>query len=150
MAEIINTDRVAALETERNGLQEQLRTASADIERLKPFEAEVSTLRARVLELEPLANDGKSYRENLIKETIAEGVRAFGADFAVETYTGLLNGVPLDVVKRMKADWQKAADTIFSGGRKTVDGVAEAPKDAPVSESDDKNSKNLTNAAYAG
>lgn len=91
------------------------RTHAAEIERLRPFEEEVTRLR-------PLADEGRAYRADLVTGALTEGARAYGADFSEETYRGLLEAAPLETVKRMAADWQKAADEIFKGGRKTQDG----------------------------
>lgn len=114
-----------ALKTERDELNLQVRALGDENARLKPLNDEITTLRQRVLELEPKARDGEKYRETLITETLAEGVRAFGETFDADAYKALLNGVNLDVVKRMNADWKKVGDQLFAGGRKTVDGNAE-------------------------
>ena len=145
MADVIDTDRTALI-TERDDLATQLRTIKAENERLAPLEIELTTLRARVLELQPLADDGKAYRTHLVDTTLAEGVRAFGETFDQDTYRNLLNGVPIETVKRMQADWRKAGDQAFPGGRKTVDNVERNEKTA------DTNSSNQPdiNKAFAG
>lgn len=75
----------------------------------------------RFKEIEPLAEDGKQYREDLIKEALVEGVRAQGNDFDKELYESTLNGASLAVIKRMKTDWQRIADKIIPAGRTSVD-----------------------------
>lgn len=145
MADVIDTDRTALI-AERDDLVTQLRTIKAENERLAPLETELTTLRARVLELQPLADDGKAYRTHLVDTTLAEGVRAFGETFDQDTYRNLLNGVPIETVKRMQADWRKAGDQAFPGGRNTVDTVERSQKPA------DTNSSNQPdiNKAFAG
>ena len=141
--EAVVTER-DALKTERDELNLQVRALGDENARLKPIVDEITTLRNRVLELEPKARDGEMYRENLITETLAEGVRAFGETFDADAYKALLNGVSLDIVKRMNADWRKVGDQLFEGGRKTVDGNAE-PKT-----SDATNAEKQHSIAYAG
>lgn len=132
--EAVVTER-DALKTERDELNLQVRALGDENARLKPLNDEITTLRQRVLELEPKARDGEKYRENLISETLAEGVRAFGETFDADAYKTLLNGVNLDIVKRMHADWKKVGDQLFEGGRKTVDGNAEPEtSDATITE----------------
>ena len=133
-----------ALKTERDELNLQVRALGDENARLKPLNDEIATLRQRVLELEPKARDGEKYRETLITETLAEGVRAFGETFDADAYKALLNGVSLDIVKRMNADWRKVGDQLFEGGRKTVDGNAE-PKASDATTAEKQHS-----IAYAG
>jgi hypothetical protein len=70
----------------------------------------------RVKELEPRAADGDQYRNDLISEALAEGVRAYGDKFAKDTYEATLRGAPLAVIKQMKADWATVGDSRFAGG----------------------------------
>lgn len=49
-------------------------------------------------------------------------MRAYGADFAAEQYRTTLTTAPLEMVKRMKDDWQGIGDKTFAGGRQSVDG----------------------------
>jgi hypothetical protein len=88
---------------------------SAEIERLRPFEAQVA-------ELTPLAETGRQYRADLVTAALTEGARAYGADFAEATYRGLLEAAPLETVKRMHADWKAVGDKQFPGGRATIEG----------------------------
>lgn len=104
-----------------------LRALPAEIDRLKPFEDECGRLR-------PLADEGRQYRADLVTSALTEGARAYGTDFSEETYRGLLEAAPLETVKRMAADWTKAGDEIFKGGRKTQDITEPKPANgrAPV------------------
>jgi hypothetical protein len=83
--------------------------------------AGVRALAAEVARLRPLADDGRQYRTDLMAEALREGARAHGADFATETYRGLLETAPLATIKRMRDDWAKAGDALFVGGRQTVE-----------------------------
>lgn len=142
--EAVVTERNTLL-AQRDELNLQVRALGDENARLQPLRDEITTLRQRVLELEPKARDGELYRENLIADTLAEGVRAFGETFDADAYKTLLNGVTLDIVKRMHADWRKVGDQLFEGGRKTVDSSAE-PEASDATETKTKQHS----IAYAG
>lgn len=112
------------------------RERAAEIERLRPFEEDATRLR-------PLADEGRQYRADLVTDALTEGARAYGADFSEETYRALLEAAPLETVKRMAADWKKAGDAIFTGGRKTQDG-----KPTPIEGA--KRTRRAPAAAYSG
>lgn len=120
---------VVATVTGITGELAQLRTAK-----------EAADQRIRTLETE--AADGRQYRTDLVAETLAEGVRAYGDKFERATYEELLKTASLTVIKRMKADWQSVGDERFSGGRKSNDNG-----DAPV-KSQSKQAARVPNAAY--
>lgn len=101
------------------------REHTAEIERLRPFEA-------RVAELAPLADEGRKYRADEVKRALAEGARAYGPDFATETYTALLEAAPLETVQRMATDWKAVGDKQFPGGRLTQDPAPDA-EPTPIS-----------------
>lgn len=75
------------------------------------------------------AQDGVTYRADLLQGALEEGVRALGNDFRQDDYKRLLESAPLETIKRFRDDWKKVADDKLSGGRKTTDGKAdgEAP-----------------------
>lgn len=89
--------------------------------------AAVEWLVNEVIRLRPLADDGRTYREDLIGQALAEGVRALGSGFSEETYRGILAAAPLDTIKRMRDDWKAVGDARFPGGRVTVDAAEPAP-----------------------
>ena len=96
--------------------------------KLEAEQTRANELDAKVKELEPQAADGRAYRTDLIADAIAEGVRARGEDFDVETYRSVLESASITVIKRMKADWQAVGDSQFVGGRKTTDEGEQAPE----------------------
>jgi len=110
---------VASLVAERDRLATEHKNATTEAE----------ALRAKVAELEPQAKDGAQYRTDLVNETLAEGVRAYGDKFAKETYETLLRTSPLVIIKQMKNDWAVLGASRFQGGRATVDN-SEAPEKA--------------------
>jgi len=84
--------------------------------------SEVERLQARVTALEPQAADGAAYREQLITETLAAGVRAHGAEFQQATWERLLRepSRSLADIRTFQTDFDKAATArLGTGGRKS-------------------------------
>lgn len=120
-------------EVEQKRLQEALAVAQGQLQRMAEVEQRaqeasaegrrlqeaLSAAQAAVEQLKPQARDGEQYRQDLIAEALGEGVRALGEHFSAETYEGLLRGASLEVVKRMRDDWQRQGDTVFAGVRRT-------------------------------
>lgn len=75
----------------------------------------------RISELEPQAAEGVEYRNDLVTQALAEGVRAQGNDFDATVYEPTLRSVPLTTVKRMRDDWKKTADAVLPSGRSTTE-----------------------------
>lgn len=92
----------------------------------------VETLKRRVAELEPRAADGDAYRNDLVAEALAEGVRANGQEFDQATYEGTLRAAPLALIKRMRDDWKRVGDARFAGGRSTTDADAGNETNEPL------------------
>lgn len=115
-------------------------TDDAILTRAQDIVTKLKDAEARVKELEPLASDGESYRNDLVTDALAEGVRAQGNEFDAELYRGTLTIAPIVVVKRMRDDWKKLADKQFQGGRSTVEGDGNP---APVS------TNHVPDAAYS-
>ena len=90
-------------------------------DKLRTVETQLTEARAKVAELEPLAADGRVYRNDLISEALAEGVRAYGDKFNRATYEAALKSASLDLIRQMKADWAEVGNRRFAGGRQTVD-----------------------------
>lgn len=111
-------ERERALQAEIDGLCSQHAAASqgASAAEQRATEAE-----RKVAELQPLADDGRQYRADVLAEAMAEGVRAYGDAFAVELYRNVLETAPLATVKRMRDDWRTVGDRLFQGGRQTTD-----------------------------
>jgi len=99
-------------------LEDGVRWLINDRQRL---EDENDKLTNRVTELTPLADDGRAYRQDLISETIAEGVRAMGEDFNQETYQLMLEGAGLDHIKMVRDGFVEIAKRRFPNGRQTTE-----------------------------
>lgn len=80
------------------------------------LEAQARWAEARLNELRSLAEDGRVYRQALVDEALAEGVRALGAGFDADLYRGVLASASLEQVKRMRDDWRAVGDRMFAGG----------------------------------
>lgn len=83
--------------------------------------------------LVPLADQGREYRADLVKDALAEGVRALGKDFHVETYEKMFEKADIAHIKRMRDDWKRQGDLVFKGKRLTVDNEQQSTTPAPVS-----------------
>jgi hypothetical protein len=111
------TERVAALESEQATSHRDL-TALLASRNLVKEGGLVESVRAIIDERDALvapAAEGKQYREDLKKEALDEGVRAF-PDFKRDVYAKILETADLDVVKQMRNDWKATADRVFPGG----------------------------------
>lgn len=85
--------------------------------------AELTALTARVAELETQAADGRAYRTQLVSDTLADGVRAFGQEFQQELYSRMLNDPArsLDDIRAFQTDFQRRAiQRLGAGGRLTA------------------------------
>lgn len=81
------------------------RKMRTEIERLKPMEA--------------TATEGKALRSALVKETLDEGVRAFGKDFDREAKEKMLDATGVETITELRASWKQLGDKNFPGGRVT-------------------------------
>src|SRR5690606_31020400 len=81
---------------------EAIRHLASEVTRL---EGALSDAQAETQRLAPLADEGRVYRADLVADALAEGVRAYGEDFAEETYRVVLEAASLETVKRMRDDW---------------------------------------------
>jgi hypothetical protein len=99
--------------------------------RLQCTEAE-----SRRAQLEPLAEDGRAFRTLLTDQMLAEGVRALGAEFAVEEYQLVAQAASIKTLTRMRDDLRSIGDKQLAGGRATTEAVpekaAESEPSAPV------------------
>lgn len=108
-----STDARNELETARTAVPESIEGDD--------LAGRVTKLATELERLRPLADDGRTYRADLIEEAIAEGIRAHGDKFAQEQYRGLLEASSIEVIKRMRDDWAGIAAERLAGGRTTVD-----------------------------
>lgn len=95
---------------------------------------ELDKFAVRFQKLQARAADGDQYRNDLVSEALAEGVRAYGDKFAKETYEATLRAAPLDVIKQMRDDWKAVGNARFPGGRSTTDGQASDQDEATTVE----------------
>lgn len=79
----------------------------------------VGRLRDRVHELSPLADAGRSYREDLITAALASGVRAQGESFPQETYRQMLASAGIDEIKAIRDAFEAAVREQLPAGRQT-------------------------------
>lgn len=99
--------------------------------KLATVQSELATAQGRVAELEPAAADGQQYREDLIAEALAEGVRAKGDKFNQAHYEEMLRSPNMTIksIKVMRDDWKSEGDVRFPGGRHSADGHEPPPKE---------------------
>jgi hypothetical protein len=90
-------------------------------EKVEQLRASISGFEKELAELQPLADNGRAYRADLIDEALAEGVRAMGDDFPMETYRGMLEVASLGHIKQIRDALRGQADERLPGGRHTVD-----------------------------
>lgn len=121
---------------------DSLKAIVAENQRLAEVEQNWQELGERVKELEPLAEEGRTYRDDLVEQALAEGIRAYGDKFDKETYETMLRSASLDVIKRMKDDWQSLGDDRFPRGRQTTD------EGQPAPEQGKKNRVHVPESAY--
>lgn len=80
-------------------------------------EAALTSMEQRINELVPLADDGKNYRETIITNALAAGVRALGDGFDQEAQRAMLESMSLAMVENMRTAWDQIGDAQFGGGR---------------------------------
>jgi len=128
--------RIAAATTAREGdIRAALATVGLSCEG-DDLLAAIRDQSAALTELRARADEGKTYRADLIAAALTEGARANGKDFAEETYRGILNAAPLDAIKRMRDDWQGLASKTFPGGRQTTEEGGDGPHGGRSTEAD--------------
>lgn len=95
---------------------------------LEAADAEVTRLRTRVTELEPLADAGTQYRADLLEQVVHQGKRAQGTAFAEETFRGLLKDASIEQLKTVRDSFKAQADAVVQPGARTdataTDGAA--------------------------
>ena len=89
----------------------------------------INTLGAEVVRLTPLAADGDVLKKELIDETIAEGVRAFGKEFVEDKQRSTLEKLAIDDIKNLRAQYALTAKSkLGEGGRKSSEEGGEDPE----------------------
>ncbi len=87
-----------------------------------PLAERIRAHKSSLDETRGFAIDGRAYREQLVKDAIAEGIRAYGNAFAKETYEPILKGASPEQVRVMIADWKRIGDEKAPGTRQTREG----------------------------
>lgn len=97
-------------------------------EAVRWMEQEINKLRntvterdVRIATLEREAADGRTYRADLVDETLDEGTRAMGDAFDRDSYREILQGLSLERIKAVRSGFVKQGDSRFAGGRQTKD-----------------------------
>lgn len=103
-----------------------LQDEGSELERLRELEPKLTAANAKVKELEPQAEDGRAYRDDLIATALDEGVRAHGDQFSTETYESVLRSSSIATIKRMRDDWAATGDQRLAGGRQSTDDAADS------------------------
>lgn len=117
-----------------------VRSLVGDVQRLRPLETalqgrcqEGESPEAALNRICAQAEDGATYRADLVTEAIAEGVRAYGTDFAEADERADLERSSIAAIKRRLAQWKVVGDQTLTGGRRTVEGdERERPNDRPA------------------
>lgn len=99
-----------------------------------PEGATVRWLCDELQRLRPLADEGRTYRADLVDQALREGVRAQGDGFPIETYRALLAGAPIDQVKQIRDSLKAKGDERFPGGRQTEDTAERSATNGTVPE----------------
>lgn len=107
-----------------------LDAAGAPTDLLAP--SRVAWLADELTRLRPLADDGRAYRDDLVSEALAEGVRAQGAAFREEAFRSLLATAPIATIREMRDDWRAQAAQRLPAGRRSRDDATREPAPAPA------------------
>lgn len=87
-------------------------------------------------EVQKFADIGKRHMDKLRADCIAEGIRAHGNAFNVETYRGIIGNLDEDQIREMTASFSRTKAGVFQPGRQTerVDPNGDGLVPAPVEE----------------
>lgn len=91
------------------------------VETDEEVEDALSKLAGRVKSLEAQAADGRHYRERVVADALAEGIRAHGEEFDSEAYESVLKNASLTAIEKMRDDWKRIADKVFPAGRQSAE-----------------------------
>jgi len=119
--QIVNQVREVLAIDDKTDLAGAIIQLKTELESNRSAQAALVAAQDKVVELTPLADDGRAYRSDLITEALAQGIRAFGEKFAKETYEDVLKRASLAVIKQLSGDWQAIGDSRFTGGRQSED-----------------------------
>lgn len=97
-------------------------------EQLAQATQERDAARQETARLQPLADQGRAYREDMINQAVVEGVRALGEAFPEETYRAMLANAPLEHIRQVRDTFGEQAAARFPGGRQTRDANETEPE----------------------
>lgn len=125
----VNAEAVAAVEEVRTAMLESAAPQGVALatgvrwlnEQLVQTTRQLNEAQAEVARLQPLADQGRAYRDELVNQAIAEGVRAMGEAFPEETYRAMLTSAPLEHIRQVRDTFAAQAAVRFPGGRQTRD-----------------------------
>jgi len=83
---------------------------------------ELESAKTKVAELEPLAEDGKAFRKEVIDEALATGVRAMGNDFPADTWKGTFSTMSIQAIRDITKTFNAQAGVEIPTGRQTIPG----------------------------
>ncbi len=113
-------DYERALSALREALGADIQTVGAGLARLitdaEDQRAVSQTLQAEVARLTDLAAIGEAYRDDLIADTLSEGVRVQGAVFPEDAYAALLKGADIAQIKAIRASFVSQTEGVLPSG----------------------------------
>lgn len=103
-------------------LRDAIRATGIEMNGDEDLALPIARLAEKIRTLTPQAKDGERYRDDLIEQTLNEGVRAYGDKFDKDAERAEMRLISIDGIKRRLALLEPLADDIFKGGRATEDG----------------------------
>jgi len=82
----------------------------------------LSQAEAKIKELEPLAEDGRTFRKEVIEAALADGVRAQGNDFPADTWRETFSTMSINAIRDIAKTFRNQAEAQIPAGRKTEPG----------------------------
>lgn len=130
--------RIAELEAQAATDRASLASTHAERQRIftllnAPENATVDWAVDSITTLMARAKDGATHRNQLIEDTLKEGVRAYGNAWDQARYRAVLEATPdLDTIKIMQEDFKRVAKVTVPDGRQTEDGADEVKTPTPL------------------
>lgn len=138
-----------AVEAEwRSAVTGSLALAGVTVPQGESFVEAIASVCRELVDLRPIADDGKKWRATLVTEALAQGVAAFGDAWPQERQKARLERMSPEDIELETHSWQAIADKALPAGRATVDGDG-APKPQPKTPAATEPTAPLPTAAYA-